>query len=335
MFKKKKHINQLNKPLTLNLKQKPKPKEILRLNKNTKIFISIQENNSNKIENTNASVLDENNNESDQIILLLQSKIDNKDILDLAITIYNRLEKNQEISTDIFNSAIGSSNSLNIEKEEIEKYVYNNTDRDFINEKFREIIMGNQLFYRIYKKNNKFIKLYRYNDFMNYVNLILEITFQIYSYNILKLCSTDIELTTSKILKCYKINTTEINEYKNMHRNIFYIEMDMVEDGILLQDIKNNIKNNKCTSFVRLIHYLDDCLKTHGIYHNDLNPGNIFLSTNANGNIVKITIIDFGQSLDKLNGPSKVHGIINYNCNTNSKLKMKRLKNMNTNFSNV
>jgi serine/threonine protein kinase len=167
---------------------------------------------------------------------------------------------------------------------------------------------------------------------MNYVNLILEITFQIYSYNILKLCSSNIELTTSKILKCYKINTGKMNEYKNLHRNIFYIEMDRVQDGILLQDIQNNIKNNKCRSFVNLIHHLNDCLITHGIYHNDLNPGNIFLSTNANGNIVKITIIDFGQSLDKLNGPSKEYGIINYECNTNSKLKIKRVKNINANF---
>jgi len=92
---------------------------------------------------------------------------------------------------------------------------------------------------------------------------------------------------------------------------IFYIEMEKAE-GNTLKEIASEIKNKNCESFVRIIKYIDEFLKGNNIYHNDLNSGNILIKRNG-GKIVKITIIDFGQSLDIANRDKRKQ--FNYKCN--------------------
>jgi tRNA A-37 threonylcarbamoyl transferase component Bud32 len=125
-------------------------------------------------------------------------------------------------------------------------------------------------------------------------------------------------------------NIKNPNELESKY--IFYIEMEMVEDGILLKHIIKNINN--CNTFIKFINYLDNCLKKYNIYHNDLNPGNIFLSINKDRKITKITIIDWGQSSNTLNSISKNFGKITYKCKKN-KLKIKKRKFKSTKFNNT
>lgn len=332
--------------------------------RNLKININ---NNNNEYKNIN--MLNRSN-----IIRLLNEKINNKEILQLAITIYNKLENNEEISTDILinmlkskkkfnnpfnnwssnneftttnnnsnyvtNNSFGSLNRVskrtrinNNSPFNSKKTIFNtnNTNENNIsispNSKLninnyifksrkpietniktvvREVVRDHPIFYEIYHSSDLFFKLYQFNDYMNYVNFILEVTFQIYSYYILqeKLEVGNVILTTPKILKCYKtnkFNNLEFIEFRGSlsYEYIFYIEMESAE-GNTLRSISPLLKNNNCRLFVNIIEYLDGLLKMHSIFHNDLNRDNIFIKRLSNdGKITKITIIDFGQSLDK------------------------------------
>ena len=342
------------------------------------LAISINNNNEKK----NINILNRSN-----IIRLLNEKINNKEILQLATSIYNKLENNEEISTDISinmlkskkkfynpfnnwssnneftttnnnnyvtNNSFGSLNRVskktrinNSSPFNSKKTIFNtnNTNESNIlissNSKLninnyilksrkpiktniktvvREVVIGHPIFYEIYHSSNLFFKLYQFNDYMNYVNFILEVTFQIYSYYILqeKLEVENIILTTPKILKCYKRNKFNNLEFINFrgslyYEYIFYIEMETAE-GNTLKSISSQLKNKNCQLVISIIDYLDRFLKMHSIFHNDLNRNNIFIERSSiNSKITKITIIDFGQSLDKPHIDPRSQ--YKYNCN--------------------
>ena len=341
--------------------------------------------NVNNNKNKNINML----NRSD-IIRLLNEKINNKEILHLAITIYNKLENNEEISTDIlinmlhpknenlsnfssnneYNAVDNETNIINnsssnskVNKNSNSRVHKNNNSRVFkkvrgsnnlqfnnstdvntisfsLNNIFninsyilnsresikniktvvREVVRDHPIFYEIYHLDNIFFKLYQFNDYMNYVNFILEVTFQIYTYYILQeyLPAGNIILTTPKILKCYKVDKStnlEVIDFRGApsFNYLFYIEMESAE-GDSLKSISSQLKNKNCSLFTNIIEYLDTFLKEYDIFHNDLNRTNIFIKRSLNnGKIIKITIIDFGQSLDKPH--SNIRAQFKYECN--------------------
>jgi serine/threonine protein kinase len=171
--------------------------------------------------------------------------------------------------------------------------------------------------YEIYHDDKSFFKLYQFNDHENYVNFILEITFQIYAYYNLQDYSSErnIILTTPKILRCYKTEKFRNLDFietlgASKYNYVFYIEMERAE-GETLKNISLQLKN-QCNLFIGIIQKLDIFLKEHGIFHNDLNMENILIKI-SNGKIEKITIIDFGQSLDKPHIDPRAQ--FKYNCN--------------------
>jgi len=331
----------------------------------------------NQNQNKNINMLNRSN-----IIELIHEKINNQEIRRLAIIIYNKLENNEEISTDILinmlnskkkfnnpfnnwssnnnyavtnndtyaitNNDTNATNSTNSNFKFYNKKInynsnnnLNNTSNSKLNSKFninnyilnsrkpiktniktvvREVVRGHPIFYEIYHSGNLFFKLYQFNDYMNYVNFILEITFQIYTYYILQkyLSKEDIILTTPKILKCYKTDKFNSLDFIQTMGNlsyqyILYIEMESAE-GDTLKSISSQLKNNNCELVVNIIEYLDSSLKDYGIFHNDLNRSNIFIKKSSfTGKIVKITIIDFGQSLDRPHIDPRTQ--FKYNCN--------------------
>ena len=85
-------------------------------------------------------------------------------------------------------------------------------------------------------------------------------------------------------------------------------------EGDSLKSISSQLKNKNCSLFTNIIEYLDTFLKEYDIFHNDLNRTNIFIKRSLNnGKIIKITIIDFGQSLDKPH--SNIRAQFKYGCN--------------------
>ena len=358
------------------------------------------------------------------IIRLLNEKINNKEILHLAITIYNKLENNEEISTDILINMLypknenlsnfSSNNESNANSEyneynsnneynannEYNEYNANNEYNEYnalydetnrinnsssnsrvhknnnsrvfkkvrgsnnlqfnnstdvnttsfsLNNRFninsyilksresikniktvvREVVRDHPIFYEIYHLDNIFFKLYQFNDYMNYVNFILEVTFQIYTYYILQeyLPAGNIILTTPKILKCYKVDKStnlEVIDFRGAlsFNYFFYIEMESAE-GDSLKSISSQLKNKNCSLFTNIIEYLDTFLKEYDIFHNDLNRTNIFIKRSLNnGKIIKITIIDFGQSLDKPH--SNIRAQFKYECNNKKGVILKK-----------
>jgi len=306
--------------------------------------ISLNNINNNNNNNINTSLNKELILNEELILKSIKSKIENEneDILNLAEKIYLKLEKKEEISTDIFNELTnsGSTNSGSTNSEstnsgsnsnsnenlnkskKINNYISN--QRLLINSKkiktiTREPVRSKQyIFYEIYKKNNKYIKLYRFNHYEDYVNFILEVTFQIYTYYNIQKCKTKIEFTTPKIFKCYK--TCLIDKLKHLehtgaksYKYFFYIEMEEA-DGETLGTISSTIKGLSCKLLSRIIKNIDKCLKKQKIYHNDLNKDNIFIKKGDYG-IEKITIIDFGLTLDKPLTNARAQK--NYVCNKN------------------
>jgi len=69
-------------------------------------------------------------------------------------------------------------------------------------------------------------------------------------------------------------------------KKYFYIKMQKI-DGETMDKFQYD---TKCKGFVKKIDEINKCLQKNGIYHNDLNAGNIIIAAG------KITIIDFGEA---------------------------------------
>ncbi len=230
------------------------------------------------------------------------------------------------------NSKFAEQYSINYIKNS--KFI-NNSEHKMIKKEYRQKYDYGTIYYEVYKTNdNKLIKKYYYDEIINLVDFVVETSFQIAAYYETIACtkcnSDNIKIIVPKILFCANVKNQEGNFPE---KYVYFIEMEFVPMQITLQKIIDTfeMKPNFCGKIKNIIEYIDNCLKEHHIYHNDLNPENIGFSIDSDDKIKKLYLIDFGQAADTINSPTIQFGEIKYRCTC----KRKRSNNCNNNLNNI
>ena len=250
-----------------------------------------------------------------------------------------RFEDNNIIATSNNVLNIKTNNNSNFAEQFSINYIQNskfinNNNHKMIKKEYRQKYDYGTIYYEVYKVNeHKLIKKYYYNEIVNLVDFIIETTFQIASYyetiSCRKCNNENIQIVVPKILFCANVK----NKEKNFpEKYIYFIEMEFVPIQITLQKIIDTfeMKPSFCRKIKNIIEYIDNCLKEHHIFHNDLNPENIGFSMDKEEKIKKLYLIDFGQASDEIDSPTIQFGEIKYRCTC----KRKRSNNCNKSNSN-
>ncbi len=218
---------------------------------------------------------------------------------------------------EITNNNINFNEELTINYINKAKYV-NGSRQKMIKKEYRQKYDYGTVYYEVYKTNdNKLIKMYYYNEIINLVDFVIETSFQIAAYYETIACtkcnSDNIKIIVPKI---FFSGCVRNREGKFPEKYVYFIEMEFVPMQITLQKIIDTfeMKPSFCGKIKNIIEYVDDCLKEHHIYHNDLNPENIGFSIDSNNKIKKLYLIDFGQAADTINSPTIQFGEIKYRC---------------------
>ena len=252
------------------------PKKIAKLNtinkKITKPLLMINTRN-NKYENNNLNYFQENNIKS----------------------LYNKNNINiQNIADEVLSK---------IDNDELKYYLYRIKNDNII--KIKDLIRNSQRssycddHRYAYIIDNKIIKILYYNQCEKpniKKELVNEIIMQQYAYKLFNNTLNLIKIRIPKILN-YSNFINENNNDENK-KYCFIIEMELANNCFPLSNyIERNISTNKCNKIIRIINFIENELKRHNIYHNDLTPGNILLNIDTlNNDIITIWIIDFGES---------------------------------------
>ncbi len=276
-----------------------------------KYFKSFDKRKCNTNKNNNFNINFSNNN-----ILASSNNVKLNFLNDNNISSPNDNKFSEQFSIDYINSVRynNKSNHKMIKREHRQKYNYGT------------------VYYEVYKtREDKLIKKYYYDEIINLVDFVVETSFQIAAYYGTILCtkcnSENIKIIVPKILFCANVRNNELNFPE---KYIYFIEMEFIPMQITLQKIIDTfeMKPSFCGKIKNIIEYIDNCLKEHHIYHNDLNPENIGFSIDNNNKIKKLYLIDFGQAADTINSPTIQYGEIKYRCTC------KRKRNNNCNKKN-
>ena len=133
-------------------------------------------------------------------------------------------------------------------------------------------------------KNVKtWMKIYRCNTAFRSI-LESEFTFEVYYQNKARGLNTDCSFNSPNII--------DYGHFDNDDYYYCYIHMDFINELPL------NANYTACASLGKLINEVDSCMKSRGVFHNDLLPRNAFKSESSN----KPIIIDFGLALSSKRG---------------------------------
>jgi hypothetical protein len=276
-----------------------------KLNINEVLFILKSEIKDDKLKYIFKNILKElnNNNKINNIFINeLISKLKNSEI-NYRTNSETTYETNDETTYET-NSEINSNSETNLDEElplPSNCNLFIKKERAVFHEKFNSNYSKKNIYYTIYKKkeDNNFFKIYELMTEYQYFRIILEISYQIYSYYVLESIQNN----------NFIIKVPEIINVKQSSNNIFtkvLIEME----GIKGKSLKDKIfKKVECQKILNIIIFINNFLKEHNIFHNDLHSENIYIST-YNGKII-IGIIDFGETTNSLRKNNK---FFTYKC---------------------
>jgi len=258
----------------------------------------------------------------DDLELNQKKNFEIKPITNSKTTYETNNETNNETTYEI-NSEISSERNSDEELPNPSMYnFYIKKSREIFNWDFNiEHLDKTAISYTIFKKkdDNNVFKKYYFKTEYQYFRIILEISYQIYSYNVLK------SIKNNRFI----IKVPEIISFKKISTNVGFsvlIKMEYIEGKSLKDKIFRKVG---CTTILNIIKYIDNFLKENKIYHSDLHSGNIYISIN-NGKI-NIGIIDFGETT---NGSIKKSEYFNYNCKSLGRNESKILNNGHKNVLN-
>jgi hypothetical protein len=173
------------------------------------------------------------------------------------------------------------------------------TNNDFVKQpkdNSRPIYIDNELFTPrrvVYIKQNgdSFIKRTVYNEPIDLFLSILEISYQKYAYYTYKSPKIQNKCSGFKVPKIINQTINKVNIDEDI-QYVIDIEMELLRI-IPVKDIKAKLLNES-EDWPSKIKEALECLRQHGIYHNDSHPENIVFTGSAKN--PKLTIIDFGKS---------------------------------------
>jgi tRNA A-37 threonylcarbamoyl transferase component Bud32 len=144
----------------------------------------------------------------------------------------------------------------------------------------------------------------------------MEIFMQMKAYNLYNHTNIQVELSNDNAPESNVLNVTvsvpkiygygDIT-YKNSYESdtdYFYIDMEKIHGQTIQEVIDNNY--DLCKQLDTIVEKINDNFQQNGIFHNDMNAGNIIIReiNIDNNNITKldVVVIDFGDAVEKLVG---------------------------------
>jgi tRNA A-37 threonylcarbamoyl transferase component Bud32 len=277
----------------------------------------------------------------DKVLSILRSKIKDNKLKDIFIKILEDLELNQKKTFEI-KSITNSKTNYETNNETNTETTYEisseiNSDEELPNPSMcnfyisksrnifnyvinKEHLYKKEISYTIFKKKGgtNVFKQYYFKTEYQYFRIILEISYQIYSHNILEsINDNSFIIKVPKIISFKKIST-------NIGTSVL-IEMEYIKGKSLKDKIFRKVG---CTTILNIIKYIDNFLKKNKIYHNDLHSENIYIS--INNDKINIGIIDFGEATNSLRENNQT---FNYNCKSLGRNESKNLNNRHNNLN--
>lgn len=220
---------------------------------------------------------------------LIHKHITHEPILQHAVQAYHNIVRHTDVAAHIKYV----SNLMRVMRPMV-----THLNRRFVSNSDMNTRMYNTYIYMDSAKNIVKIYNYSYSDYSQY-SIIKEIAFQKYATTLSAKC----QFESPQVLEYGNFIISPSNNSlfpKMAHNSIFFIKMSRLVHNTLQQTLRMNKHMlddaHTCNSIANRISSIVECMQRNNLYHNDLNPGNVFLDSTRTDNI---GIIDYGQASDR------------------------------------